>query len=146
MTHIKVSTVIARPPEVVWAGIEDVSTHVEWMAEAREIRFHGDLRSGVGTEIECDTKIGPFTTTDVMTFVAWEPPRTMGIEHRGVVTGRGEFRLEPDGDSTRFVWEEDLRFPWWLWPGGWLLGNAVLVRVWTRNLARLKRRIESSGP
>ena len=40
----------------------------------------------------------------------------MGIEHRGAVTGDGEFRLRPvaGGDATEFCWEERLRFPWWL--------------------------------
>ena len=38
--------------------------------------------------------------------------RAMGIEHRGVVTGRGRFTLAPaPGDRTRFTWTEELHVP-----------------------------------
>ena len=39
----------------------------------------------------------------------------MGIEHRGVVTGRGRFTLAPaPAARTRFTWTEALTFPWWM--------------------------------
>ena len=39
-----------------------------------------------------------------------------GRAPRGLVTGTGRFTLEPldDGRRTRFTWEEELTFPWWL--------------------------------
>lgn len=147
MTRIHVDSVIDAAPDAVWAGIEDVGTHVEWMAEAVEIRFLTEQRSGVGTTIECDTRIGPLTTTDVLRFVEWEPPRVMGIEHVGMVRGEGRFTLEPldGGRRTRFVWDEDLSFPARLGgPLGARLGAPVIRRIWRRNLARLKAKVEAA--
>lgn len=148
MTHVHVETVIDAPPERVWAAIEDVGSHTEWMADAVAIRFRGEQRSGVGTEAECDTRVGPFMVTDVLRFVEWDPPRVMGIVHEGLVTGFGRFSLQPhDEFRTHFAWDEDLHFPWRLGgPVGERVGRVALARVWRRNLARLKRRIEEGGP
>ena len=47
-----------------------------------------------------------------MTITEWEPGRLMGIEHRGVVTGRGRFVLRRRrGGRTRFTWNERLTLP-----------------------------------
>ena len=32
----------------------------------------------------------------------------------GLVTGTGEFQLESEGEQTRFTWDEELAFPWYL--------------------------------
>lgn len=131
-------------PEETWAAVEDIATHVEWMADADSITFTSDQRQGVGTEFECLTRVGPLVTIDVMTVTEWIPARRMGIEHRGVVTGRGHFELEGDGRGrTVFCWEEELRFPAWM--GGRIgerAGRPVLERIWRANLARLKAKAE----
>jgi uncharacterized protein YndB with AHSA1/START domain len=147
MGHIRVAVEIARPPEDVWAVVEPIEHHVDWMADAVAIRFTGDLTRGVGTEFECDTKVGPITLTDVMTITEWEPPRSMGVRHSGVVTGTGIFVLEPIdlGRRTRFIWTEDLTFPWFLGGrlGEFAGGRAVMKRIWARNLTRLKTLVEN---
>lgn len=144
MTNIRVAVHIDAAPQTVWAGIEDVASHVEWMAEAIEIRFRTEQRSGVGTETECDTRIGPFTTTDVFRFTEWDPPRIMRIEHTGLVTGTGRFLLEPIPSGTRFVWDENLTFPGRFGgPVAGLVAAPVIRHIWRANLRRLKRRIET---
>lgn len=80
MARIRVSTVIDAPPRVVWAAIEDVESHVEWMDDAVAIRVTSDERRGTTTTFECDTKVGPFRLTDRMAITEW---------------GRGR-RAEPD--------------------------------------------------
>lgn len=150
MTQLRAEIEIAATPEVVWEHVADIASHVEWMAEAVAIRFRGEQRSGAGTEIECDTKVGPFTTTDVLRFTEWEPPRVMGIVHEGAVVGSGRFTLEPvppdNPTRTRFVWEEQLRFPLRMGGAvGAIAGAAVLRRVWARNLHRLKQRVEAAA-
>ena len=65
-TRINVSTVIDARPGEVWAVVEDIASHVDWMADAEAIRFTTERTSGVGTTFECDTKVGPFRLTDVM--------------------------------------------------------------------------------
>lgn len=138
------STTIAAPPDVVWAAVEDIGTHVEWMADAEAIRFDDHQTSGAGTSFECDTKIGPFTLTDHMTITEWTPGRVMGVRHTGLVTGEGRFTLRPTDDGgTEFTWREELRFPWWMGGSvGGAAGAPVLKRVWAGNLRRLKAKVE----
>lgn len=141
---LEVTIVIDRTPDRVWRDVGDISRHVEWMADAVEIRFTTGQREGVGTVFECDTRIGPLTTTDVMEVTSWEPGRKMGVRHTGAVEGSGEFTLVPVGDRrTTFRWREQLHFPWYFGSslGAWL-ARPVLGWVWRRNLRRLKSLIE----
>lgn len=146
MSRIRVAVDIAAPPEVVWDDVADLSSHVEWMADAESIVFVGTQTSGVGTAMRVATKVGPLRTVDVMTVTTWEPGSTIGVEHTGLVTGVGTFSIMAQEGGTRFVWSEDLTFPWWL--GGELsawLAAPVLTWVWRRNLDRLEQRLESSA-
>jgi hypothetical protein len=130
----------------VWEDLVDISSHVEWMADAEAIHFQSAQRSGVGTSFETDTKVGPLRLKDQMVVTEWEPGRVMGIRHTGVVTGTGRFTLEPVPgavDQTRFTWEETLLFP--IWMGAALGGRAgapILKKIWQRNLDNLRRRFE----
>jgi hypothetical protein len=71
----------------------------------------------------------------------------MGVTHSGVVSGSGVFTLEPIdiGRRTRFTWSEDLRFAWYLGGSiaGLIGGQAVLRRIWRRNLRALERIVRS---
>jgi hypothetical protein len=144
---LRVGTTIVASPTDVWRVIEPIERHVEWMADAVSITFTGAKRRGVGTSFDCLTRIGPFRTTDRMTVTEWDPGRSMGIEHRGVVTGRGRFTLRrrPRG-RTRFTWTEELAFPWWIGGAvGVFAARPVLRAVWRRNLRRLKQLVEGSS-
>lgn len=142
MARIRVSTVLDAPPSVVWAYLQDLSSHVQWMDDAVRIRFLTDRTSGVGTRYECDTKIGPVQVTDVMEITEWRPNRSMGVRHVGIVTGTGRFTLKKArGGRTQFTWDEKLKFP--LWKGGPITAQAakpVLKRVWRKNLKHLAAR------
>lgn len=144
MSTISVEIVIDASPDEIWAYVEQIERHTEWMADATSIRFHGDQRRGVGTSFECDTKVGPLRLTDEMEITRWEPQRAIGVRHSGIVTGEGVFHIEPvNAISTRFRWEEEIELPWYF--GGALarpLSAPVLAWMWRRNLRTLKRRIE----
>lgn len=142
MARIRVSTVLDAPPAQVWADIEDIGSHMEWMADAVAIRFLSAQASGAGTRFECDTKIGPFTLTDVMEITEWVPGKVMGVRHSGVVSGTGRFTLKKlRGGRTRFQWNEKLVYPVWMGgPVGAFVSKPVLRWVWRRNLARLADR------
>ena len=146
MTRVCVSAEFDAPPAAVWKAVEHVDTHVDWMADAETIRFLTDRTAGVGTRFECVTRIGPIRLTDLMEITEWEPGRSMGVRHTGVVTGRGRFTIDPiaEGRRTRFSWEEELTFPWWLGGplGAALGGPTVLRRIWRGNLRRLKPLVE----
>ena len=141
MARIQVSTILAADPATVWRDVQQLETHVEWMADAESIEFEGDQRRDVGTVMRVLTKVGPLQTTDIIRVVSWEPNRTIGVVHEGLVTGRGEFRLEPHPEGTMFVWDEELTMPWYFAGrlGAWVAAP-VLRWVWKRNLARLADR------
>ena len=146
MPGIRVATEIDATPERVWEVVEPVERHVDWMHDAVAIRFTTDQTRGTGTTFLCDTKVGPFTLVDRMEITEWEPAKVMGVRHVGVVTGTGRFTLEAIdlGRRTRFVWEEQLVFPWWMGgPIGGFFAKPMLMFVWKRNLTRLKARIEA---
>jgi hypothetical protein len=143
---IEICTDIAATPEEVWAVVEQIQTHTRWMTDAERITFIGAQMQGVGTEFECLTVIGPLRTTDRMVVTEWQPGAAMGIEHRGAVTGRGRFTLAATAVGTRFCWREALTFPRWMGgPLGERVAKPVLVRVWRRNLERL-RTLVVDGP
>lgn len=151
------SVEIDATPTQVWATVEAIERHVDWMHDATAIRFVGEQTRGAGTEFECDTKVGPIKLVDHMAITEWEPMAVIGVRHAGVVSGVGKFTIaaiEPSTGScngersrTLFAWEERLSFPWWL--GGRLgtavAGPAVLRPIWRRNLRALKLQIESSS-
>jgi carbon monoxide dehydrogenase subunit G len=144
MPDITVEVTVPHPASDVWAQLRQIERHVEWMSDAESITFHGDQREGIGTSFDCRTKIGPLVTTDVMTITRWDDEVAMGVTHRGIFTGRGEFVLNGDGVSTRITWHEGLTFPWWC--GGVVgatLARPILRAIWKKNLARLRVLLDS---
>lgn len=145
MTRIKVSVDIAASPKVVWRYVRDISSHVEWMADAARIDFVTAQREGVGTTFDCLTSIGPIRLVDRMEVVEWDEGRTIGIRHHKPVTGTGRIVVRRRGvrGGTRVTWEERLHFPWWLGgPPGEIVGKQILKRFWRRGLGNLKRHFE----
>ena len=124
--HIRVSVLIPAARDVVWADVANIESHVEWMADAVAIRFTSP------TTFECDTRIGPFRTTDRMEILEWVEGSVIGVRHVGLVTGEGRFTLTSEVGGTRFSWDETLRLP--------QLAAPVLRWVWRRNLRRLRAR------
>jgi uncharacterized protein YndB with AHSA1/START domain len=146
---IRICTVIAAAPDDVWRAVEHIETHTEWMADAESITFRSEAHSGVGAAFDCVTRVGPLHTTDHFVVTRWVPGVAMGIEHRGAVTGVGEFGLSPvdGGHATQFSWEETLRFPWWMGGSiGEIAARPALERVWRANLRRLKALVEHRRP
>jgi hypothetical protein len=142
MPRIRVATTIPAPPSAVWASVADLASHVGWMADAEAIRFTSARRTGVGTTMEVDTRVGPFRLTDVLEVTEWRRRRAIGVRHTGVVGGTGRFTLRRSRlrhRTTRFTWEEQLAFPPWLGgPLGALVAAPVLRRIWRGNLRRLR--------
>ena len=147
MSSISVEIHIDRPRDEVWEELRHIGRHVQWMSDARRIDFHTDRHEGVGTSFVCLTRLGPFTTRDAMTITRWDDGVAMGVTHRGIFTGHGEFVLDADADATRVTWHEDLRFPWWLaGPLGEVVARPILRKVWRKNLANLAELVAPRGP
>ena len=142
MPRIRVHTTVDAPPDTVWAYLADIDSHVQWMHDAVRIRFLTTRTSGVGTRFECDSRVGPFQTTDVMEITEWKPGRAMGVRHDGIVTGSGRITLrKARRGRTRVTWTERLHFP--LRRGGPVAAYAskpLLRRVWKRSMRNLARR------
>jgi uncharacterized protein YndB with AHSA1/START domain len=137
MARLVVSRVMPHRIDDVWAAVSTLERHAEWMADAEMIEFLGETRRGEGTEMRVLTKVGLFSTNDVIRVEGWVPPRTIEVSHRGLVTGSGKFDLDPVPGGTRFTWMEELRFPWYL--GGEVtarLASPILRRIWRGNLER----------
>lgn len=142
MAKILVATDIDASPAEVWDDVQHIDRHVEWMHDAESIDFTSARTAGLGTTFDCATKVGPLRLTDKMEITEWEPDAVMGVRHVGLVEGDGRFTLTPTpGGTTRFAWEEELRFPWWMGgPIGGLVGGRILARIWRRNLRLLAAR------
>lgn len=145
MLPVVVSVLVDASLQRVWDDLTNLETHPNWMADAVAVGFPAGRRSGPGTVMEVDTRIGPFRLTDWLTVTVWDPPHTMAVDHHGLVRGTGRFDLDPVAGGVRLTWREDLRFPWWL--GGALTGllaSPVLARIWRGNLRRFRRKVEAS--
>ena len=142
MARITVSIELPATPARVWEVVEPIEEHTQWMADAVAIRFVNEQRRGVGTKFLCDTKVGPIRLTDHMEITAWEPERLMGVTHTGVVTGTGQFTIEPSATAghSNLTWSEELHFPWWLGGaiGEVVGGSLVMKTIWRRNLKKLR--------
>jgi hypothetical protein len=134
--RIAVRRTIRADVGVVWDALADLGAHVEWMVDAKAIRFTSRTTEGVGTTFDCDTQVGPLKLRDRMEVTEWDPERAMAVRHVGLVTGEGRFTLHPSPKGTELRWEEELAFPWWL-PS--LPAALVLKQLWRWNLRRFER-------
>ena len=137
---IKVSTIIDAPLKTVWNEVSRLENHTNWMNDAEKIDFLSENNSGMGTEMKVLTKIGPIKLYDYMTVTNWVVEKSIAVDHIGIVTGKGEFKLEEiDENNTKFNWEETLKFPIYL--GGVIgefFGAPILKLIWRKNLKNLK--------
>jgi len=144
-TRISQAVTIRANPAAVWQVVSDFAAQPAWMRDAVDVRFVSGRTTGVGTVLDCDTRIGPLRLTDRLVVTDWEEGRSIGIRHDGPVGGAGRFTIAPAGAGTRFTWTEELRFPRWLGgPAAGALARPVLAAVWQRDLAALRARVEGS--
>jgi hypothetical protein len=137
MSSIQVFIDIDRPLIDVWDQVSRLEGHAHWMGDVDSITFEDGQVSGVGTTMKVLTRVGPFTTTDVIVVEEWNAPHSIVVSHQGLVSGHGAFHLEAQGFKTRFMWCESLSFPWYL--GGGITAAAarpILARIWRANLRR----------
>jgi uncharacterized protein YndB with AHSA1/START domain len=139
---VTVAVLIPASLQAVWEAAADFASHTEWMTDARRIEFETAQRSGVGTRLRVESRLGPLTTVDIMEVTAWESHRRIGVDHQGLVRGEGEFRLDPVAGGVLFTWSETLHFPWKF--GGWIgagLSRPLFRWIWRRNLSQLRQRL-----
>lgn len=144
-TTIELQQSIAAPIDRCWEHLRDLESHTTWMKDALAIEFLGEQTQGVGVTMRCKTRIGPFTTNDVMDVTLWEEGRQIGVAHRGMVTGEGVFTLNAQGSATTLAWRESLHFGWLL--GGLvgeIIAKPIMKRIWKANLQRFAQLVEGA--
>lgn len=149
MTGRKVDTYaidIARPPDVVFAYLSDVSRHGEWSPKP----FRAEGTSGPVTTGETFATVGVIPGDkhhrNEVTVTECTPPTRLVLDS----VERGEhfistFELTPEGTATRLVRTVDAPRPGF--PVSWVfpLILALVIRPDVeRGLANLKRRLESA--
>jgi carbon monoxide dehydrogenase subunit G len=111
--RLRLEATITATPEKVWAVASDWERYPRWMPDVASVRRVAG-EPGVGLELDVRTKIlGLPLVTDRMTVREWEPPRVIGIEHHGIVSGPARWVLLPErgGAATRLLWTEDIHMP-----------------------------------
>jgi len=142
---INVSITINKSIDEVWDEVSILKNHTNWMKDAVSIEFLNDKTQGLGTKMKVLTKVGPIKLFDYMTVTEWIDKKSIGVDHVGIVTGKGKFTLrEITEEKTDFQWEETLRFPIYLaGPVGEFFGSPVLKLIWRNNLKGLKELFEN---
>lgn len=142
---INVSITINKSIDEVWDEVSILKNHTNWMKDAVSIEFLNDKTQGLGTKMKVLTKVGPIKLFDYMTVTEWIDKKSIGVDHVGIVTGKGKFTLrEVTEEKTDFQWEETLRFPIYLaGPVGEFFGSPVLKLIWRNNLKGLKELFEN---
>lgn len=137
MGRIAIEQKINAGREETWNRLADLATHPIWMKDAQRLEFLSEQSTGIGTTMRVRTRIGPIRTIDMLEVVSWVPGDSIGVVHRGIIRGVGEFRVSGDAEASSVTWEEELLFPWWC--GGpitaWL-ARPVLIWIWRENLRR----------
>ena len=141
---INVKIIIDEPLNVVWNEVSVLKNHTNWMKDAVSIEFLNENTKGLGTEMKVLTKVGPIKLFDYMKVTEWIDKKSIGVDHIGIVTGKGKFTLtEISEEQTEFQWEETLKFPIYLaGPIGEFFGSPVLKLIWKNNLKGLKELFE----
>ena len=142
---INVSITINKSIDEVWDEVSILKNHTNWMKDAVSIEFLNDKTQGLGAKMKVLTKVGPIKLFDYMTVTEWIDKKSIGVDHVGIVTGKGKFTLrEITEEKTDFQWEETLRFPIYLaGPVGEFFGSPVLKLIWRNNLKGLKELFEN---
>lgn len=145
--EIRVSKLISAPPERIWPYLVDWERLDRWMKEASNIRLVSPHREGIGVFCEAKIRIGFIRTVDRIRVTRWEPPRVLGLEHLGWVTGNGLMELVPENAGTFLRWTETFVPPWgWLGGTGMRIWKPLMRRIFDRDLRLLKIIVEGDAP
>ena len=98
---ITVEITIDASLDEVWNEVSKIENHSNWMKDAVNIDFQSESKSGVGTKIKVLTKIGPIKLYDYMTFTKWEEKKIIGVDHVGIVTGKGEMEFDKIDEKAK---------------------------------------------
>ncbi|WP_455354790.1 SRPBCC family protein [Streptomyces sp. SYSU K217416] len=128
---------IKRPPPVVWSVLEDGSHYADWVVGTSDSRPAGGDWPEVGSRIEYDVRLGPWTVSGHTVVRRLEPPQWLELEifSGPLGTARIAFDIRPWGPDTLVtVDEHPLQGP-----GGVLHNAAVDALLQLRHRSMLGR-------
>ncbi|WP_342672288.1 SRPBCC family protein [Micromonospora nigra] len=102
-------TVIAAPPDRVWAVLADGWTYSDWVVGTAHVRDVDDAWPGVGARLLHRAGPWPFSLEDASTVLECEPQRRLVLRARLWPAGEAVvvFVLEPVEGGTRVSLGED---------------------------------------
>lgn len=102
MAEIEHSIEISRPPEDVFAWLNDVSRFGEWQPDVVSARTEGDGPIQLGTKVTSTRRLGRRELTTTTEVTEYNPPRSYAF--RGVdgpIRPSAKGTVEPVGDGAR---------------------------------------------
>jgi uncharacterized protein YndB with AHSA1/START domain len=128
---------IKRPPEAVWAVLEDASRYSDWVVGTSSSRHKDGDWPKTGSTLEYTVSLGPYTAEGETVVRLYEPPRCLELEAKSGALGTARIAIEvrPWGDETLVVVDEHpLRGP-----GGLLHNTLIDALLQLRHRAMLRR-------
>ncbi|GAA2498159.1 SRPBCC family protein [Streptomyces gobitricini] len=131
---------IKRPPEAVWAVLEDASRYSDWVVGTSSSRLKDGDWPKTGSTLEYTVHLGPRTAAGETVVRLYDPPRCLELEAKSGALGTARIAIEvrPWGDETLVVVDEHpLRGP-----GGLMHNSVVDALLQLRHRAMLRRLAE----
>ena len=102
MASIRETIEIARPPEEVFAYLDDLSRHGEWQEQIVSVRVDTEGPTRVGTRATEKRKAGGRELENVYEITEHDPPRHFAFRGlNGPLRPVGGGTVEPVGDGSR---------------------------------------------
>lgn len=101
-------TLVAAPPEAVFAVLADPHAYSDWVVGAKRIRYYDPSWPVPGASFHHTVGLGPLATRDRTTVVASDPPRRLVLAARAMPAGVAEVTLDiwPEHGGSRVAMTE----------------------------------------
>jgi uncharacterized membrane protein len=148
MATITKSTIVSRPPDAVFAYLDNLEAHKEWQDAVDTIKVVTDGPTRVGTEVEESRVVGGNRKVEMRWRVTEHDPVTRRSAFETVeskmMKPSGVISVAPAGESSEVTFSMDTN------PVGFgkLLSpmlTSQVAKTIEADLARLKQRLESGG-
>jgi uncharacterized protein YndB with AHSA1/START domain len=113
--RVQISAEIAASPEKIWPLLVEPENVLKWCTTYKKFEYPGDQRSGVGTPIYIEEKVGPMPLMELNFKVTeWVENEkiafslTSGTGTKGYDT---EWTIEATPSGSRFTYMEDFILP-----------------------------------
>ena len=93
------NALIERPPEAVWAVLEDGHSYADWVVGTQKIHRVDEDWPAVGSCIHYEVGIGPITFDDLTTVRRVEPKHELELEARAGWLGSARISFDVRGTT-----------------------------------------------